>query len=401
MKRMKRMIGAGAALVLAAALASCGDDAPSEESSSAGTEKDPLKYMLIADLQSPALSLPELVPSAQAAVDRLNASGGAGGREVELLTCNAKGDPNTAAKCARDAVSEDVAAVVGTVTLAGDAIVPVLEAGKIPLVGGFPIAPSEATSSISFPTGSMGVAAAGAVVGIPDYQDCKAPAIQVAAVAGAQVQVDVFKRIFNDLGTEPRIVETGLNLTDFNVAAANILRDGTDCVVFMGAPNEIFGLLKAIHLAGGDVKASANAGALSPAALGEIGDAAQGLYASTIWRLPGTPEGDQYAEDLAAVDPEAPLTANGIAAYATVMFLSDLIKDLDDVSGASVLETLSAATNIETGFTASLDWNRADSGIPGEPRANATKIYQYAFEGDAYKLLSEDPVDTKPFLVSE
>lgn len=71
------------------------------------------------------------------------------------------------------------------------------------------------------------------------------------------------------------------------------------------------------------------------------------------------------------------------------------------MSGASVLETLSAATNIETGFTASLDWNRADSGIPGEPRANATKIYQYAFEGDAYKLLSEDPVDTKPFLVSE
>src|SRR5439155_12073877 len=65
--------------------------------------------------------------------------------------CNDKNDANQAEQCARQAVSEGVAALVGGFTLYGNRIWPVIEQSNIPSIGDPVIAPQDYTSPLSFP----------------------------------------------------------------------------------------------------------------------------------------------------------------------------------------------------------------------------------------------------------
>jgi len=69
--------------------------------------------MVIAADGTTQYNAPELWAAAKAFAAEQNAQGGIKGHPIQVLACNDKNQPNEATKCARQAISEKVAAMVG------------------------------------------------------------------------------------------------------------------------------------------------------------------------------------------------------------------------------------------------------------------------------------------------
>src|SRR6185369_17658429 len=109
---MKNLFGTAAAIVAAGALSLTACSSGGSGGSKAGSSSDPIKIMAFGSFSQPPFAVPEIVTGAQAAVARVNREGGVAGRQVALVTCDDKGNPNGAAACGREAVTDHVAAVV-------------------------------------------------------------------------------------------------------------------------------------------------------------------------------------------------------------------------------------------------------------------------------------------------
>ncbi|MFJ8882910.1 ABC transporter substrate-binding protein [Streptomyces sp. NPDC102402] len=81
----------------------------------------------------------------------INERGGIDGHELRVLTCNEQDTATGASKCARRAVDEDVAAVVGSYSRYGRAFLAPLEGAGIPYIGGYGASAEELTSYVSYP----------------------------------------------------------------------------------------------------------------------------------------------------------------------------------------------------------------------------------------------------------
>ncbi|MDX6604981.1 MAG: branched-chain amino acid transport system substrate-binding protein, partial [Solirubrobacterales bacterium] len=94
----------------------------------------------------------------------INSHGGISGRPLDAHFCDAHGTPTGVSACGREAVAGGAVAVVGNFTFTGDAIIPILEKGKVAQFGNCcAIAPTELTSPISFPMGNQPLYAVGLV----------------------------------------------------------------------------------------------------------------------------------------------------------------------------------------------------------------------------------------------
>jgi ABC-type branched-subunit amino acid transport system substrate-binding protein len=145
-------------LALALVAAGCGSDKKSSSSTSSGSaatansaDKSPIKLGMIAPLGSPAFSMEQAVAGAKSALRGINASGGINGHPLELTVCNDKNDPNESTKCARQMIQNKVVATIGSQSLAGGLIAPLLNKAGIPQVGTAPLTPKEAASPNMWP----------------------------------------------------------------------------------------------------------------------------------------------------------------------------------------------------------------------------------------------------------
>lgn len=93
-----------------------GGDTPGD----GGGGTDPIKIGLIQPLSGPiSASGQEALEGAQIAAERLNANGGLGGREIELVTGDTEASPETAVKRARQLIQQDdVEIIIGAVSSA-------------------------------------------------------------------------------------------------------------------------------------------------------------------------------------------------------------------------------------------------------------------------------------------
>ncbi|MFJ8336532.1 ABC transporter substrate-binding protein [Streptomyces sp. NPDC094437] len=94
---------------------------------------------------------PGMPAFAQAYARWINAHGGLGGRKLKVLTCNERNDSVAAAECARQAVKQNVVAVVGSYSLYAESYLPTLEGAGIPYIGGYGATNAEFTSPLSYP----------------------------------------------------------------------------------------------------------------------------------------------------------------------------------------------------------------------------------------------------------
>jgi ABC-type branched-subunit amino acid transport system substrate-binding protein len=125
-----------------------------------------LKIGSIAPLSTVSVSHPALAAAIVAGVRSLNRRGGLHGHPLALDFCDEHSDPNQAATCARQLVSDGVVATVGVDSVFDSAIQPILEAAGIPMIASTPISPAAINGKNQWlPTGGASTNSYFAMVG--------------------------------------------------------------------------------------------------------------------------------------------------------------------------------------------------------------------------------------------
>ncbi|WP_322769317.1 ABC transporter substrate-binding protein [Frankia sp. Cr1] len=161
-------------------------------------------------------------------------------REVALraqTSCDDQFDPNKGAACAQQAVSGKYLFVTAD-SAVGDRYMPILEKGKIPVIGEVPSSASELKSPDSFPfaTGVIQIAGGGTICG---KLDKKKPAVAVVDIAAGRNSAGLFAAGLKpyNLSIE-KTVPIPPTASDVTTQAASLNSGGIDCIeMVVAAPS--------------------------------------------------------------------------------------------------------------------------------------------------------------------
>lgn len=117
----------------------------------AGSGDGSITVMTWAPWDTNATNKPGMPAMATAYAKWINKHGGINGRKLKVLTCNDHNTSVSAAKCARQAVQENVVAVVGSYSEFSDSYFAPLEGAGIPYIGGYGVTSEEFTRALSYP----------------------------------------------------------------------------------------------------------------------------------------------------------------------------------------------------------------------------------------------------------
>jgi ABC-type branched-subunit amino acid transport system substrate-binding protein len=202
--------------------------------------------------------------------------------------------------------------------------------------------------------------------------------------------------VYTKLNIDTKIVSVDLQSTDIRPQVATMLSGGTDCVFGAIPPTIGLSLVKAVGDSGQKVKMSQVMTATPLGPMRQLGAAAQGVYASTPYLLPGTSvAANKFAQAMSAVDPNAVQDDAAEGAYTGVLIFGQVAKSLTDFSGSTVLNALNNAKNIDVGTIAPIPSFPANGAISGKPRILITRMYSYVFDNNNFNLVSPTPVDVK------
>jgi branched-chain amino acid transport system substrate-binding protein len=350
-------LATASAVTLLLGLAACGGgDDDKKESSGRPTQDpdvsftgDPVTVMTISTYDTDTLNAKAVLDIAQGAVVQINNNGGLGGHELKLITCNDSADPNKAAACARQAVDEGVAALVGGFTANGDAIMPILEDAGIPWFGPPGISAAELASEDSYPimSGVLGLAGLGKMAA-EDGCDTVASVNYDLPSSGQIAQlVDVG---LGSQGHDPStLIKVPPTTTDFSTIAQETSE--YDCAVVGTPPQPFLGVAAAAASLGSETTYYVVPGGLTDTVAENGGEAVEGTV--TLSNFPGADdpiwdEGKKYVGDLSDEENggwSALYFQNTWVAYRA--FLS-LVKNNDDFSAAGIKATLDATTQVDT-----------------------------------------------------
>jgi ABC-type branched-subunit amino acid transport system substrate-binding protein len=336
--------------------------AGTETTPSAGTEAggtgqpatgEPIKVMVLSQLDAPDFAFPEIEHMVSALASSVNEDGGINGQPIEIVACNEKRDQNAAAACARDAVSDDVVAVLGIFTLFGDSILPVLEPAGIPYVGNSILSASDSSSPVAFPLDG-GVVGNGAAIG---SELAKSGCTAVGAIgydnAASTLYMSWVQKGVESAGAtwagDTRVPEGN---PDYGPAVASILGDGADCTFLSLPPAEAAKAAGAIGQAGQPLKIGTGITTLPQTVISSVPAAAtEGAVltsANPSWSDTDFP-GVQDAIDTALANGASQDDVEGsygLTSWARAEVLFNAMKTIDgDVTKDSVMEAMSNITD--------------------------------------------------------
>ena len=207
---------------------STSDEAATEETVPALTG-EPIKLMTVTTLNAAGPTYQNIANTAKAYESYVNARGGIAGRPLEVIVCDEQFDPAVAATCARQAVEEEVVAVVGSFTFFAESIVPVIEKSSISWFGPCcPITPSELTSKYSFPIGNQPMYAVGAIKHAIEVDKCEK--LNAVIIDGGQVFIPPMENAMKAYGKKfGEIVIISGVAQDYSAEVAKATA-GVDCV---------------------------------------------------------------------------------------------------------------------------------------------------------------------------
>lgn len=369
--------------VVALVATGCSDD--SDSSSDDGDDGgdapeltgEPIRLMVITTVELPpgATGLPsdESVTGAEAAAEAINDAGGVNGSPIEIIGCDERQDPNLTAECGRQAVDENVTAVVGAFTTNDVQYLPNIAEAGIPSVANFPIGFEDFTNEYSFPIqgGSpMILAGQGAIlVDEADASDLEAVYLEIAA---GEVAVD-----FADLGLEPRGQEVA-GRTPFppDVAdAAPILASAQSSdpggILLALTLDDTTAFLQAYAQAGADVPLALSASSVTNDSIEELGGSsgpAEGQYVVSPFR-PITSDNDtvaEFAEQMDAVDEDAPKNDVSMNSWAGVRLIAQVAEGIaGPVDGPALFEALNQTGEVDLGVLAPFNLQEPVEGLLG------------------------------------
>lgn len=402
---MRRLAALWAVLALVAV--GCGDDdgggtapttteVPTEETTDGGGEEaltgEPVRLMAIADTRGLGEGFANLELGARAAAEAINREGDLDGRPVEVELCDAGGNANGAAACARRAVEEGFVAVVGSTTTQGAAYLPVLEEAGIPSVANLGVGSADFQSPVAYPitTGTAGYAVAmgslaasigASAVGVV-YVD-----VEGGALAGGAVGLGLTP----NGGTTATQTPVAPNTPDLATAYA-AASSGVDAVAIALTTADATRFVVAARQAGGDVPLIAPQAALDPVSLEELGDAAEGVYLTSFF-LPVRDDQPAMAEVLAdfeALGEDFTWDDVAVNAWAGVRLVALAAEQADDLTGPAVRAALDALGEIDLGILPPFSFQSPVSGIPTFERTfNNQVIFNQVRDGEVVPVTGE------------
>jgi ABC-type branched-subunit amino acid transport system substrate-binding protein len=397
--------------VMPLAIAACA----SSGSSSGGTtdsstaKGSPIVLYTITDENTNFQNEPELYGGAQAAALAINKAGGINGHQVVIKNCNEQAQAQAAAQCARQAVSDHAAAVVGYSETQGDAIDPILQQAMIPMVGNVPNQSDDLTSTISFPF-QASIADNASAVAMQYAKDgyTKIGLLLLNNPLAVQLadQVDaVIAKLTTPSGqklTSYRV--TGpLTAPDYSPYVASFEKHGVQGVILLTAGSAGAAAITASHQAGYKmVFGSVAADFTKSAVLGPLGSNANGFISTSSLPNP------MVTSDLAGLEKFKTDMANaakdGIAntgsayyddyslnAWLAVYAVQEAAQHISgDVTSKSLYHALQTAKGLTLqGLTP--PWTPSKAGPPSEPRVSNATAYASVYNNSNYRLLSTTP----------
>jgi ABC-type branched-subunit amino acid transport system substrate-binding protein len=232
------------AAVLSLMAAACGSNSGSSGSGSGA----PIKIMDITTLTSPGQSLnvyPESPAAANAAANAINAHGGIDGHPIQIIVCDDQANPDQAAVCGRDAVSDRVVAATSQ-SLLSASYIKELVAANIPLVGNAVVGSADFTSPYSFPIGAsvLSTYPAGALGLIKDG-DTKIGILRIATSLDTITDDATRAGIKSGGGTLVADVAVPTTVTDYGPYAQQLKQAGADGVVLIESEAAQVGVIQA------------------------------------------------------------------------------------------------------------------------------------------------------------
>lgn len=393
-------------LAVPGVLGACGRDDGGSDNASAGGDA-PIKVMAIAASGSPIQNYPDIEAGGKAAAKAINDAGGIKGRDVEFLFCNDQAEANKSVSCAREAVSEKVAAVVGQVSLFTSQTLPMLESAGIPSIGLMtPGSQIDVQSPAAYPFSSGAFADYAALpIGL-----AKRGAKRIAS-ASADIPAALADTILVEAGTKDAgatyagtIKIPAKGVADYAPYAQKIKQLKADAVVLVTTPAQTQGLIKAAESLGLDVAWGHHTISFGESEAATLNGAAEGMLLTgptPSYRDEENPAIKKYNEQVKAVGYDEPIMFRtaGINSWLAVNAVKQIAEQIDgEITAESLTKALDGASEIDLeGITA---WRPADKGPKGYERTPVNKMYfQEIKDGKTVRAEDIEPVDATSLLV--
>lgn len=326
------------------------DTAPADEpadSAPAAEPGEPVKIMAFGTYESQSLNLDQARAGVEAHVAVLNETGGAAGHPIEVVVCNDNFDPNEAASCARQAVSDGVVAIVGPASGYASTALPILEEAQIPYLNGSGAGGViELTSPVSFPLhGGSQAQLMGAGRALVE-EGASNVAIVVADADQAREAAKNIQNAISDAGgnADAPMTNAPLGAPDYSAVAASALDGDPDGIVIAHVPADAPKIVQALRQAGYDGLIATSTGILTQVGVDAIGDAAEGVIVLDRGQLPtddSIPEVADYLAGMAEHEPDALIDAASLNGWAAVTFFAELVARTDgEITGPALIATL-------------------------------------------------------------
>jgi ABC-type branched-subunit amino acid transport system substrate-binding protein len=294
-----------------------------------------------------AFTAPQAKAAAEAAVESINASGGVNGRELEMVFCDEKFDPNQEVACARQMVTEKVSAVVAPEVFYGQGSIPILERAGIPVLASQALSPdAEYVCKTCFPLGGSyswywGV----------DYAMLKAGATKFAVLgnnngtskAATEIAVDGLEAAGV---SDVRVVNAEPDATDLAPQALQAMADGVDGVVLTTSPQLQTKAIAALRDGGYTGLIGTLTDLLSQEAIDGLGSKAEGILLSSQVAFPDdtTNAGaTEFRADMERYAPDEVADTLALAAWAGVKLFASIAESAESYDAAAMLDAIENA----------------------------------------------------------
>ncbi|WP_329410459.1 ABC transporter substrate-binding protein [Nocardia vinacea] len=328
-----------------------------------------MKILVSAPLSSPAFSIPQVLSGAKAAAAAINATGGIGGKNIEIISCNDQANPNQAAQCAQTAVSEKVSAVTG-LFLFGPQIFDTTKAAGIPVIDTQPVSPSSGTSPNSFP---MNAGTFSVYPGVARYLvekgDKNIVVVPVNNAAGDFNGKLAAQGVTAAGGTVVRTVTTQAGAPDYAPYVHQALEGGnTQAMIYVGTPEDFPKFVLAAKQANFTGHIGASIGQVPPAVAQATKDSGMGVFVASNYYLPPSPQSNVFAADMAKYEPSSSIDTFSAGSWAAVHAVYAALKGKSSTDAKALTAALSSSSALAVGeMVPVLDFTKAGP-LPDFPR---------------------------------
>jgi ABC-type branched-subunit amino acid transport system substrate-binding protein len=301
--------------------------------------------MTIAAVNWNGPAYPNILEAAKLYEKWVNDNGGIKGRPLEVTTCDEMGDPNQLAACGRKAISAGAVAVVGSYTVTGDRIVPVLEKGNTAWFGVCCAgAQREVDSPMTF--GFQAGLGAYAAYGVKAADmGCKSPALIISDVPGVNIYIDLMNNVLKERGLKlTKTVKIPLQATDYTPQVAQATTD-TDCLIAPITEVQWASLLPPLQQSGERPKLVGAQGNLNEKVAEQFGEVTDGAQVVGTFPDISTPAFKEYRDALATYDHEEGLDYNSLGGLGTWAGYSAFRQVVESMTGEINHDTFVAAAN--------------------------------------------------------